>query len=621
LKVDADIVLADDFFDKNQLPENTFIAGNWRNVTSDQNYVNGFFYTFKRALHQVAGFNEHITTYGWDDDDLYERLVLSGFTRKDVVSESVFHLPHSDEERASDANFTGGQTALAELEKGTRYLIRRNRYITHLMPDWGQNSVHVPFQIKTIDGPIASLQRQSYVPSAVPQHIQDTARFHTLLDFTSWEFGQRARELDREKLAKVLERPMADLSRIDIEVALTDISQLIKGRGRYVVLSFTTSTLAQIAHSPALASVIKHLRSNGLTPVFSAPVATFQVSDSSPLKDLIFVPSWLVQNSLPDVRLQAVLKSDTPADTDFIVKITEADLEEWRISRPFFARQQRPKLFIDAQHGLGNRLRAIGSASAIAQATDRELVIVWEPDHHCQCAFSDLFEYSGEVIEKSFVEDARAGKSVVYNYMPNEPEMEKGRLIDDTDTRDIYARSAFTLNSPHSHWESENSFLKQLSPVAPVRNLLNSVRHPNAVSVHVRMETEVGREQNTYDRVENWTKEDHELIHHWRAKSHFSHFLTKIDQLITGGMADTVFLAADLPETYDAFKDKYGHRLAYLPRQLYDRSAQQLHYALADAILLSRAPLLLGSTWSSFSELAMRLAPEPITVKMSGRDF
>ena len=56
-------------------------------------------------------------------------------------------------------------------------------------------------------------------------------------------------------------------------------------------------------------------------------------------------------------------------------------------------------------------------------------------------------------------------------------------------------------------------------------------------------------------------------------------------------------------------------------RSLFDRSKEQLYYALADAILLSRAPRLLGSTWSSFSELAMRLAPQKMVVEMSGTDF
>ena len=80
-------------------------------------------------------------------------------------------------------------------------------------------------------------------------------------------------------------------------------------------------------------------------------------------------------------------------------------------------------------------------------------------------------------------------------------------------------------------------------------------------------------------------------------------------------------MAADKPETYDAFTETYGDRVAYLPRPVYDRSAEQLRYALADALLLGSAPLLLGSSWSSFSELAMRLSPHKAEIEMSGKDF
>jgi hypothetical protein len=54
---------------------------------------------------------------------------------------------------------------------------------------------------------------------------------------------------------------------------------------------------------------------------------------------------------------------------------------------------------------------------------------------------------------------------------------------------------------------------------------------------------------------------------------------------------------------------------------VYDRSEEQIKYALADALLLSKAQKLLGSTWSSFSELAMRMSNTFSTIEMSGRDF
>ena len=36
--------------------------------------------------------------------------------------------------------------------------------------------------------------------------------------------------------------------------------------------------------------------------------------------------------------------------------------------------------------------RAYGSGVAVAQASGRDLVLVWSPDHHCDCRFDDLFE-------------------------------------------------------------------------------------------------------------------------------------------------------------------------------------------------------------------------------------
>jgi hypothetical protein len=40
-----------------------------------------------------------------------------------------------------------------------------------------------------------------------------------------------------------------------------------------------------------------------------------------------------------------------------------------------------------------------------------------------------------------------------------------------------------------------------------------------------------------------------------------------------------------------------------LPRNLYDRSAQQLQYALADMLLLALSRRFLGSVGSSFSDV------------------
>ena len=288
-------------------------------------------------------------------------------------------------------------------------------------------------------------------------------------------------------------------------------------------------------------------------------------------------------------------------------------------------RQVRPRLFIDAQHGLGNRLRAIASAATIAEATGRELVIVWQPDHHCQARFTDLFRYPGPVIETAFPGVfARAG-GLLYNYMEIEPGAQKDAPILDEPARhrggDVYVRSAYRLVSPHRDITGERRFLQALRPVQDIADMVRSVRRPNQVAAHVRMAGGPGFEHLSYEAAENWLPEGHARIAHWRARSHARHFMARLDALVAAGEAETIFLAADLPDTYARFADRYGPRLAWLPRRHYDRSAEQVRHALADMLLLGTAERLLGSYWSAFTDLAQRLSQRVVRTEFCGRDF
>lgn len=284
---------------------------------------------------------------------------------------------------------------------------------------------------------------------------------------------------------------------------------------------------------------------------------------------------------------------------------------------------RQARLFVDVQHGLCNRLRALVSAAVIARRTGRELVVIWLPDHHCDCRISDLLDYTGVVVEEpGLAVLCRQKARRVYNYMEVESgaRFEEPVLAEDPGG-DIYVRSAYTLVSPHRSMEEEQEILRGLVPSAPVRRLVESVRRPNAVAVHVRMGTGPGFDHLSYEAPGNWPEARHRELIEWRQKSDARHFIARLDALIAEGRAETIFLAADLPQTYAAFIERYESRMAYLPRDLYDRSARQLQYALADLLLLTAAPLFLASTWSSFSDLAQRLARPGRPFERSGTDF
>lgn len=91
------------------------------------------------------------------------------------------------------------------------------------------------------------------------------------------------------------------------------------------------------------------------------------------------------------------------------------------------------KLVVEVSHGLGNRLRAYATASALSMRTGRTLELVWPSDVHLQADFSDLFEET-EVTwhSKSFLECARESPAfIVYDYLENPVDWRVRKPVDD----------------------------------------------------------------------------------------------------------------------------------------------------------------------------------------------
>ena len=285
----------------------------------------------------------------------------------------------------------------------------------------------------------------------------------------------------------------------------------------------------------------------------------------------------------------------------------------------------RRRLYIDVQHGLCNRLRAMASAAVIAARTDRALVVIWRTDHHCEARISDLLRHTDPVIEDDDIADLLRSRSArVYNYMEIEPGarfQEPILAAGDAVEGDVYIRSAYTLTSPHRDAEGERRYLRTLLPAEPVCELLSQVRIRSDVAAHIRMATGERFDHLPHESPANWPAHRHRELADWRRKSHADRFIARLDALIAEGAVETIFLAADLQETYARFAERYGDRLAWLERDLFDRSPRQLQYALADLMLLATGRRLLASSWSSFSEVAERIGPRGRRVERSGIDF
>lgn len=279
------------------------------------------------------------------------------------------------------------------------------------------------------------------------------------------------------------------------------------------------------------------------------------------------------------------------------------------------SRELRPKfLAIEPMHGLGNRLRAVASARALARATRRVLIVVWTRDPHCLARWSDLFSPMRDVFVTGVgpawplfdrVEHAWAQWSI-FDYMD---ENQKDSPIDTASSDHILVRSAYVLHAKIS-WADTNAELRSLSPSAAVAKYVTDAESEagavrEAVGVHVRARNVDGEIKGA-----SYTANATTILRYWRKKSSPSVF---IPEMKTGV---NYVVAADSEEARNAMSKVRG---AVVLKGCDSRSAKCVQRAMAEMLVLARTKELLASPWSSFSEAVARLGG--LRMRVAGVDF
>jgi hypothetical protein len=299
---------------------------------------------------------------------------------------------------------------------------------------------------------------------------------------------------------------------------------------------------------------------------------------------------------------------------------------------------QKPRaIFVNVQYGLGNRLRALGSALAFAHETNRVPVLIWVPDHHLNCQYGDLFVEQDEIaVNDGFdpsetwpYDDLRgqddASKSVMwYNYMrqngvhihdPSE------LVVDDTEFH-IYVSTAYVIQTPVTPYiiRTTSPFwrvLKALTPQVSVARLverLDQMPLHKMMGVHIRsklIETDISGIG-----AEEYSKESSKRTDYWRSLTQVDTF---IEEMKRQPPTQLFYIAADNVQALEQLQAEFPSRIYYTPRSCDGRDRECLPYALADVILLSKCTSIRGSYWSSFSEVAVRMGGG--RVLLAGIDF
>lgn len=316
-------------------------------------------------------------------------------------------------------------------------------------------------------------------------------------------------------------------------------------------------------------------------------------------------------------------------------KINDNLLEKAIKNRKYAELKSKKKLFINTKNGLGNRLRALASAYIVAKEVGRQLVIIWVPDEHCEAKFTDLFKlnflFKDVILVENFKKDKSLdiSKAIQYNIEENENRViydyfsSKNKYIDDTIPQDIYIISACILNNKYTNWAKECTFLRSLETVDDIANNIykyiieNNIY--NAIGVHIRMGQ--NSSEHSYEDISRYSKEEKESVCKWRTSSHWTVFLREMDNILEKNPNQKFFVCCDNEEAYkNILSDpKYQKCIFYTKKNVYDRSLEQIKSGLIDLILLSKTQYILGSNWSSFSEMALRLSGKQM--KLAGVDF
>ena len=106
LKVDSDTYLDPSFLGIHSLRRlsRAFYAGDWR-LAPDENawHLNGVVLLRREDFNAVAGYDERMRRYGWDDTDLYHRLTTTLNLTRRCINYSVI-------DHRSDGHASRGQT-------------------------------------------------------------------------------------------------------------------------------------------------------------------------------------------------------------------------------------------------------------------------------------------------------------------------------------------------------------------------------------------------------------------------------------------------------------------------------------------------------------------------------
>lgn len=257
--------------------------------------------------------------------------------------------------------------------------------------------------------------------------------------------------------------------------------------------------------------------------------------------------------------------------------------------------------------GLANRMRVIDSTYQVARVKHDSVKVIWEMSHELNCSFFRLFNPLHEFELKEFytprlLKKANNGlKNILRKVNINLP-LGYDKYILDKDIEiakenknvpELFNQTgSIYLNTVHQFYTNKDSF-SYLKPIQELEDKIQKIKSQfsvNTIGIHIR-------------RADNALSIQHSPI---------EDFISEMNSLIEKEPQTKFFLATDSISEEKELKKIFPNRIITLEKELSRNSEKGIQDALIDLYCLSNTKKIIGSYYSSFSEVAAQINRIPL---------
>eukprot|EP00890_Picochlorum_soloecismus_P003803 jgi/Picsp_1/4423/NSC_06645-R1_possible glycosyltransferase len=284
-------------------------------------------------------------------------------------------------------------------------------------------------------------------------------------------------------------------------------------------------------------------------------------------------------------------------------------------------RFQGKYLVLHTQFGLSNRLRALTSGLTFATKYGYWLRVLWERDSHLQVCIEDVLDLEESKLNDTWcIFDEAELELLPYLIIDHmDPDRPEERFKEIPRDQNLYIKTGFRFMKAREQTQfsdiEEQKSIDYIVPNVQVKHIVNKVVFPkgcHTVGMHIRQKnpmTELGTSVTKSYSSSSITMLNKAFLR----QNKVSNFQSKINE-IAKEQRTCFFIAIDDRNLLPTIEVPPPSILKFIPRECDDRGPVCTRFAFADLLSLGLCEKIYGSTWSSFTEMAGRMAKKKVIV-------